>query len=106
MSDLGEIRTAPSCIPSDDREPWYRMAFVIKSELGDAGFDIWNAWSRTSEKYRTSDARVTWRSAKSSGPVTIGRPSENTAAHSSPVVSAHNQSMVQNQASGDDGRQS
>ena len=89
----------------EDRVTLNRMAFAIRSELRDGGFDVWNAWSRTSEKYTTSGARVTWRSAKSSGLATIGGPSENTAAHSWPVVPAHSRSMVQNQVAGDDGQQ-
>ena len=63
VSDYAEIRTALSFIPSDDREVWYRMASAVRSELGDAGWDIWDDWSKTSEKYSPLDARSTWRSA-------------------------------------------
>lgn len=65
-----EIETALSHIPSDDREIWYRMAFAIRDELGDAGFDIWDRWSQSYEKYSAKEARATWKSASGRG-VTI-----------------------------------
>jgi len=67
---IQEIETALSHIPNDDREIWYRMAFAIRDELGDAGFDIWDRWSQSYEKYSAKEARATWKSASGRG-VTI-----------------------------------
>lgn len=67
---IQEIETALSHIPSDDREIWYRMAFAIRDELGDAGFDIWDKWSQSYSKYSAKDCRATWKSAGGRG-VTI-----------------------------------
>lgn len=67
---IQEIETALSHIPSDDREIWYRMAFAIRDELGDAGFDIWDQWSQSYSKYSAKDCRATWKSAGGRG-VTI-----------------------------------
>ena len=58
-------------IPADDRETWYRMGAAIKTELGEAGFALWDAWSRTSDRYNARAAASTWRSLKP-GKVTIG----------------------------------
>ncbi len=67
---IQEIETALSHIPSDDREIWYRMAFALRDELGDAGFDIWDKWSQSYSKYSAKDCRATWKSAGGRG-VTI-----------------------------------
>ena len=71
--DAEVIAKALSYIPADARDDWLRMAFAVKNALGDAGFDIWGAWSRTNGgDYNERVARVTWRSAKAHGGVTIG----------------------------------
>jgi hypothetical protein len=35
------IRSALSFIDAGERDAWVRMGMVVKSELGDAGFDLW-----------------------------------------------------------------
>jgi putative DNA primase/helicase len=72
MSNLERIRGALSFIPADDRETWLRAGMAIKSELGDAGFDLWDAWSRQADSYDAKDARDVWRSLKANGGVTAG----------------------------------
>lgn len=67
---IEEIETALSHIPCDDRDIWVRMAFAVRDELGDSGFDIWDRWSQSYDEYRAKDARATWKSAGGSG-VTI-----------------------------------
>lgn len=55
-----------------NRDTWVRMAMAVKSELGDAGFDVWDNWSRTDTGgYKASAAKSVWKSAKI-GPVTVG----------------------------------
>lgn len=71
MSDE-RLRQALSCIPADDRQLWVECGMAVKSELGDAGFDLWDAWSQQSDKYRPNDARAVWRSMRASGGVTAG----------------------------------
>lgn len=66
------IGNALNFVPADDRETWLRMGMAIKSELGDAGFDLWDAWSQQAESYKNGDARDVWRSIKPDGGVTIG----------------------------------
>ncbi|OZI31749.1 hypothetical protein CAL29_28165 [Bordetella genomosp. 10] len=72
MTDTQEIRSALSYIPPIDRDEWVRMAMAVKSELGEAGFDIWNDWSQRDERsYRANDARAVWKSVKAYGGTTI-----------------------------------
>ena len=66
------LASALYSIPADDREVWWRMGAAIKSELGDAGFTLWDAWSQRSERYKPADARAVWRSVKPNGGITVG----------------------------------
>ena len=74
MTDV--LAAALYSIPADDREMWVRMGMAIKSQLGDAGFDLWDSWSRQDTRpkhgYNYPDARAVWRSFKAQGGVTIG----------------------------------
>ena len=70
---LDQIRAALACIPPDlPRDDWARMAMALKSELGAAGFDLFDAWSKTGEKYDATATLTTWRSIAASGRVTLG----------------------------------
>jgi putative DNA primase/helicase len=70
---LDTIRAALDCVPPDlTRDEWAQVAMALKSELGDSGFDLFDAWSARGEKYQASEAKSTWRSVKAGGPVTIG----------------------------------
>lgn len=59
-------------IRPDDRDTWVTMAMAIKSEFGEAGFDLWDRWSQGADSYRERDARDVWKSIKPGGKVTIG----------------------------------
>jgi putative DNA primase/helicase len=74
------IRTALSYVPADDRETWVQMGMAVKAELGDGGFDLWDEWSRTSDRYSESDARSVWRSFKAGG-ITIATLFKEAIAH-------------------------
>lgn len=58
--------------PDLPRDEWAAVAMALKSELGDAGFELFDTWSQRGEKYRAADVRSTWRSVKGGGAVTIG----------------------------------
>lgn len=64
------IADALSFIDPTDRDTWVMCAMGVKSELGEDGFDIWNAWSAQADNYRESSARSVWRSVKPYGGVT------------------------------------
>ena len=70
--DYERARSALTFIPPDDRDLWIRIGMALKSELGDPGFDLWDAWSRQADSYNERDARDVWRSCKANGGVTAG----------------------------------
>ena len=70
MSD--RIREALQFIPATDRDTWLKMGMAIKSEAGDAGFDLWEAWSLQDESFNAKDARDVWKSIRINGKVTAG----------------------------------
>jgi hypothetical protein len=72
IDERSRIETALGYIPADDRTLWLRIGMAIKSALGEAGFALWDDWSRSSERYREADARKVWRSINADGGVTIG----------------------------------
>ena len=63
--------TALYSILAEDRETWVTMAMAIKSDRGEAGFTMWDTWSRQSDRYKAADARAVWRSVKPTGGITI-----------------------------------
>lgn len=64
-------RAALACIPPDDRQTWIRVGAALKSEFGEAGFALWDAWSQGAGTYREKDARTAWRSLKR-GRINVG----------------------------------
>ena len=72
MTDLDRIHEAPQFIDASDRETWLRMGMAIKSEVGDTGVDVWEAWSQQAESFNGKDARDVWKSIRAGGKVTIG----------------------------------
>lgn len=71
MSEIDRIEQALSFCDYDDRDIWVMTGMAIKDELGDAGRDMWEAWSQLSDKYNRKAAESVWRSFRRSG-VTIG----------------------------------
>ena len=62
---LETIRAALDCIAPDlPRSEWARIAMALKSELGEAGFDLFDAWSQRGEAYNARATRDTWRSVR------------------------------------------
>ncbi|WP_063894126.1 DUF927 domain-containing protein [Burkholderia stagnalis] len=61
------IRAALSHVPADDRKVWVQMGMAIKAELGEAGFDFWDDWSRSASSYSENDAKSVWKSFRSGG---------------------------------------
>ncbi|MBA2594043.1 MAG: PriCT-2 domain-containing protein [Pseudomonadota bacterium] len=72
--DYERVRSALAFIPPDDRDMWVNMGMAIKDGFGDEGFDLWDAWSRQSDRYNERDARDVWRSLKAGGGITLGDP--------------------------------
>ena len=72
MNDFDRIQNALQFIDPSDRETWLRMGMAIKSELADAGFDLWEAWSQQAESFNNKDARDVWKSIRAGGGIGIG----------------------------------
>jgi hypothetical protein len=62
------------CVPSDDREVWVRIGMALHGHYGPSAFGLWDAWSRTSQKYDRKACERVWRSFGSAGgrPVGLG----------------------------------
>ena len=54
------------------RDEWTKVLMSIKSFLSEAGKNIAEAWSRTSQRFKKSDFDSTWRSINEFGGITIG----------------------------------
>lgn len=65
------IRAALTFIPADERELWLRIGMALKSELGDAGFEMFEVWSQTAANFSAKAAKSSWKSFKPGGGVTI-----------------------------------
>ena len=70
-SSPDDISAALSHVDSHDRDTWVRMGMAVKSEMGDAGFGLWDAWSQQADNYQPRAAMSVWRSIRPSGPITI-----------------------------------
>lgn len=58
------IQSALSFLPSENRDIWLMAAMAIRSEEGDAGFDVWDAWGQTADNHSPSSAKAVWRSCR------------------------------------------
>lgn len=65
------IRAALPYIDAHPRHNWIMAGMAIKSELGEAGFPIWDDWSQTASNYQAKAAKSVWKSIKPVGRVTI-----------------------------------
>lgn len=72
MSGADRIRDALAFVPATDRDTWVRIGMAIKSELNDAGFELWDQWSQQADAYNAGDARDVWKSLRAGGKVTLG----------------------------------
>ena len=68
-NEIDRVREALRFIPVGGHDERVRVAFMLKSELGEDGRDLWDEW-RGGRGDDESDA--VWRSADSSGPLKIG----------------------------------
>jgi putative DNA primase/helicase len=69
MHDLDRIREALQFIPVGAHDERVRVAFMIKSELGDLGRDLWDEWR---DGRGDDEAASVWKSASETGTLKIG----------------------------------
>lgn len=67
-----EIITAARCVKSlsvsrrDNYSDWLNVGMALKS-LGEGGFQLWDEWSRGSQKYNEGDCKTKWRTFTANG---------------------------------------
>lgn len=61
---LNEVQDALLYIPSDDYDLWVSIGKACYS-LGNAGFSLWDTWSRGSSKYNQAEMPAKWQSFSS-----------------------------------------
>ena len=66
------IKAALDAISSDSYDDWFKMAGAIRHELGDAGFKLFDDWSRQSKKYNAKAVRKKWDAARDIHQITAG----------------------------------
>ena len=71
LDDRPRIEVALRHLPADDRDLWLRIGMAIKAGMGEDGFELWDDWSRSSERYRDTDARDVWRSIRPDGGISL-----------------------------------
>lgn len=60
---LEDLRAALTWISADEYHTWINVGLALKA-IGGAGFELWDTWSQTSEKYTYSAMGPKWRSFK------------------------------------------
>ncbi|MBW7832112.1 MAG: PriCT-2 domain-containing protein [Simplicispira suum] len=61
------VQSALATMPSDDREQWVKTGIALKQNLPqDIAWQLWEEWSRKSDKYDPDDCNRTWNSFKDS----------------------------------------
>ncbi|MCE3603007.1 DUF927 domain-containing protein [Massilia sp. P8910] len=68
---LDAARAALTFVPANDRDKWYRIGMALKSEFGDGGWELFEAWSEGGTSFDIKAAKSTWKSCKPGGGVTI-----------------------------------
>jgi len=69
MTDIERIRAALQFVPVGGHDERVRVAFMLKSELGEAGRDLWHEWRG---ERGDDEAASVWKSASETGPLKIG----------------------------------
>ncbi|HSX49918.1 MAG TPA: PriCT-2 domain-containing protein [Cellvibrio sp.] len=72
---LDDVAQALKCLDCADTDVWLRAGMAIKTEFGEGGFDVWDAWSQGDKRYKQKETLSKWKSFKGSsarGSVSIG----------------------------------
>jgi len=66
------IRAALQFISSENTDDWIMVGMALKSEFGEAGLDLFSAWSETAKNYDAKSVQSRWKSFKPGGAIKIG----------------------------------
>ena len=73
QNDEARTRDALWSIPANcDHDYWVKIGMAIKSEYGDGGFDMFDAWSQQADSYNAASAKSTWKGITPIGGITLG----------------------------------
>lgn len=65
---VDDARVALSYFTSAGNEQWYKIGMMLRSELGDAGFEVFHEWSKSIDGYKGErDCLMRWRSFNGAG---------------------------------------
>jgi hypothetical protein len=67
-----KIRVALSVVPSDEYDVWYRIGAAIFDAFGDAGYGLFDEWSRQSAKYEARACECKWRECSKMRSIRVG----------------------------------
>ncbi len=67
LVDSVAAKEAINHLDCNDRDIWFKVGMALKFDLGDAGFPIWEEWSKKSPKYDARSQKTTWNSFKRDG---------------------------------------
>lgn len=71
-ASIGMIRAALQFVSAADTDDWIMAGMALKSEFGDAGFDLFSSWSETAKNYDEKSVKHRWKSFKAGGAIKIG----------------------------------
>jgi len=63
-SKSSDVKLLLSFINADDYDQWIRVGMILKKEMGQLGFELWDNWSRKSDKYDPFVMSAKWASFK------------------------------------------
>jgi Primase C terminal 2 (PriCT-2)/RepB DNA-primase from phage plasmid/Family of unknown function (DUF5906) len=71
-ADIKLLNEALDIIPSDEYQIWFEVGSALAHELGEAGFELFERWSRKSEKYNKAHCERKWRECEKVSKFTAG----------------------------------
>ena len=61
------VAAALQFIDPTDQDTWVKVGMGVKQALGEAGFSVWDDWSRRADNYTEGAAKARWKSFKANG---------------------------------------
>ena len=71
-ADLNEINKALDLVSSDEYQIWFEVGCALAHELGNAGFEVFDRWSRKSDKYAKAQCERKWLECEKVSKFTLG----------------------------------
>ena len=63
-SKVDDAKLLLNCIDAEDYQEWISVGMILKKELSDLGYELWDQWSRKSNKYDPFIMSQKWDSFK------------------------------------------